>query len=69
MVLRLFLTIAGAAAALGIMYYLYLRQLGAISFFLLAIFFFMLAVSQFKGKAGKKAAVNRKKKPGSDRIR
>ncbi|WP_173427547.1 hypothetical protein [Mesobacillus campisalis] len=55
MVLRLLLTIAGAAAALGIMYYLYILQLGAISFFLLALFFFMLAVSLFRGKTRKKA--------------
>lgn len=39
---QLYLT-AGAMAAVAALYYLYQRQLGAISFFILSIFFFFLA--------------------------
>lgn len=48
----LFAAIIGAIASL---YYLYQRQLGAIPFFLLAIFFFALAMSQLSKKAEKGA--------------
>jgi membrane protein implicated in regulation of membrane protease activity len=39
---------AGAVMAAAAMYYLYQRQLGAISFFILSIVFFFLAFSQLK---------------------
>ncbi|MDZ5471781.1 hypothetical protein SM124_08475 [Bacillus sp. 31A1R] len=46
----LFAAIVGAVASL---YYLYQWQLGAIPFFLLAIFFFSLAMMQLKRHAKK----------------
>jgi membrane protein implicated in regulation of membrane protease activity len=39
---------AGAVMAVAAMYYLYQRQLGAISFFILSIVFFFLAYAQLK---------------------
>lgn len=48
--MRLFFSIAGTTGALAILYYLYELQLGAISFFILSIFFFCLACAQFAKK-------------------
>lgn len=48
--LRLVLLTAGAATAAAATYYLYQRQLGAIPFFLLSIFFFYLAYTQLSKK-------------------
>jgi membrane protein implicated in regulation of membrane protease activity len=39
---------AGAAIAIAAMYYLYQRQLGAVSFFILSIVFFFMAYTQLK---------------------
>lgn len=44
--MRSFFLIASFIGAGGALYYLYQRQLGAISFFLLSIFFFSLAFNQ-----------------------
>ncbi|NKE04567.1 MULTISPECIES: hypothetical protein [Mesobacillus] len=46
--MRSVLLTAGAVIAAAGMYYLYQRQLGAISFFLLSIVFFFLAYTQLK---------------------
>ncbi|WP_132008016.1 hypothetical protein [Mesobacillus foraminis] len=48
--MRLFMTIAGATGLLAILYFLYELQLGAISFFILSIFFFSLAFLQISKK-------------------
>jgi membrane protein implicated in regulation of membrane protease activity len=42
---KVFVTACAAAAGV-VLYYLYQRQLGAVSFFLLSIFFFVLAMTQ-----------------------
>jgi membrane protein implicated in regulation of membrane protease activity len=62
------LLIAGAATLAGALYYLYQRQLGAISFFILSIFFFYLAYAQLsKGKkAGWQTAIKRSEKRGEN---
>ncbi|EIJ80280.1 hypothetical protein PB1_07962 [Bacillus methanolicus PB1] len=44
--MKSFFFIASIIGALGTLYYLYQRQLGAISFFILSIFFFSLAFNQ-----------------------
>jgi hypothetical protein len=44
--LKSFFFIASFIGAVGALYYLYQRQLGAISFFILSIFFFSLAFNQ-----------------------
>ncbi|CAM3836558.1 hypothetical protein [Mesobacillus zeae] len=41
--MRTVFNMAGTAGALSALYYLYQRQLGAISFFILSIYFFYLA--------------------------
>ncbi|WP_079506252.1 hypothetical protein [Mesobacillus jeotgali] len=46
--MRSVLFTAGALMAAAAMYYLYQRQLGAISFFILSIVFFFLAYGQLK---------------------
>ncbi|PLR96597.1 hypothetical protein [Bacillus sp. T33-2] len=43
--MRLILKIASFAAAAAVLLYLYHRQLGAVSFFILSIFFFTLSVN------------------------
>ena len=52
MVLKHFLMIVATLGAIAGMYYLYQRQLGAISFFILSTFFFYLAYHQLS-KASK----------------
>ncbi|PLR79773.1 hypothetical protein CVD25_16415 [Bacillus canaveralius] len=52
--LRQFFLIASFVGALAALYYLYQRQLGAISFFLLSIFFFSLAVNQLSRQPDQK---------------
>ncbi|MDE3840346.1 hypothetical protein C0966_13475 [Bacillus methanolicus] len=44
--MKSFFFIISIIGALGALYYLYQRQLGAISFFILSIFFFSLAFNQ-----------------------
>ncbi|ESU34431.1 hypothetical protein G3A_01360 [Bacillus sp. 17376] len=46
--MRSVLLTAGAVIAVAAMYYLYQRQLGAISFFILSIAFFFMAYAQLK---------------------
>jgi energy-converting hydrogenase Eha subunit C len=55
---------AGAVMAVAAMYYLYQRQLGAISFFILSIVFFFLAFSQLKKRkrTGSRKADNESEK-------
>ncbi|MBM4761563.1 hypothetical protein [Bacillus sp. B15-48] len=45
--MKFFFTIVGAAVTIGLFLFLYKLQLGAISFLLLAIFFFMLSYRLF----------------------
>ncbi|WP_245917554.1 MULTISPECIES: hypothetical protein [Bacillus] len=52
--MRQFFLIASFVGALAALYYLYQRQLGAISFFLLSIFFFSLAVNQLSRQPDQK---------------
>jgi membrane protein implicated in regulation of membrane protease activity len=62
------LLFAGAVTLAGALYYLYQRQLGAISFFILSIFFFYLAYAQLskRKKAGSQTAVKRSEKRGEN---
>jgi membrane protein implicated in regulation of membrane protease activity len=55
---------AGAVMAAAAMYYLYQRQLGAISFFILSIVFFFLAFAQLKKRkrTGSRKADNESEK-------
>ncbi|MBT2683249.1 hypothetical protein [Bacillus sp. ISL-37] len=62
--MRSVLLTAGAVMAVAAMYYLYQRQLGAISFFILSIVFFFLAFSQLKKRkrTGSRKADNESEK-------
>jgi hypothetical protein len=67
---RSVLLTAGAVMAAAAMYYLYQRQLGAISFFILSILFFFLAFAQLKkrkGTGGRKADHESEKRQENDR--
>jgi membrane protein implicated in regulation of membrane protease activity len=58
--LRLVLQTAGAAIIAAALYYLYQRQLGAISFFVLSIFFCYLAYTQLRKRKKKHALASQK---------
>ncbi|WP_141769949.1 hypothetical protein [Bacillus massilinigeriensis] len=59
--MRTVVNVAGKAGALSVLYYLYQRQLGAISFFILSIYFFYLARKlMVKGSCEEKELTARK---------
>ncbi len=46
--------VVGVAGMAGLLYYLYMRQLGAISFFVLAVLFFSLSFANFNDRDKKR---------------
>ncbi|PLR76824.1 hypothetical protein CU633_13835 [Bacillus sp. V3-13] len=65
--MRQFFLIASFIGALAALYYLYQRQLGAISFFLLSIFFFSLAVNQLSRQPDQKKDNRERRKPAGEK--
>ncbi len=61
--MKSFFTIAAVIGAAAGMYYLYQHQLGAISFFLLSVFFFSLAYSQLKDTPEQKEDADKERIP------
>ncbi|MCA1033362.1 MULTISPECIES: hypothetical protein [Bacillaceae] len=51
--MRQIFSIGAFAAAIAAFYFLYQRQLGAVAFFLLSIYFLYLAMGQLSGRKGR----------------
>jgi preprotein translocase subunit SecG len=58
--LKKILYLVMAVLLITMMYYLYRYQLGAISFFLLSIFFFVLSIRQFTNSSDEKKKPSKK---------